>query len=184
MVFTYRTYVHRVLVHLSPDLCGGLASHPSNMFGNKQPATAQLKNVSRNRSGDRKARTGGTGMTAARQSRKDPSSSMGSKKPRHCSRFISSQIHHVDKAANIIYPQSYIKQPLCIATWNTRSLVSDSSKLFQLATNIDDYRLDVLGLTETHMPGVGTEILNNGSLLLFSGRTDNIKRQGVGIVLS
>ncbi|XP_063678489.1 uncharacterized protein LOC134814323 [Bolinopsis microptera] len=34
------------------------------------------------------------------------------------------------------------------------------------------------------MPGSGTTLLDNGSLLIHSGRADGIKRQGVGIFLS
>ena len=34
------------------------------------------------------------------------------------------------------------------------------------------------------MPGSGTSVLGNGSLLIHSGRTDGIKRQGVGLSLS
>ena len=72
-------------------------------------------------------------------------------------------------------PNSYTKQSLCIATWNVLSLVSSSSQLFQLAQNIDNYQIDLLGITETHMPGSGTELLDNGSLFIYSGRSDNIK---------
>ena len=46
------------------------------------------------------------------------------------------------------------------------------------------YKLDVLGLTETHRPGTGEEILDNGSLFINSGRSDGYRRQGVGLVLS
>ena len=34
------------------------------------------------------------------------------------------------------------------------------------------------------MPGSGTEVLDNGSLLVYSGCSDNTHRQGVGILLS
>ncbi|XP_063691186.1 uncharacterized protein LOC134823581 [Bolinopsis microptera] len=59
-----------------------------------------------------------------------------------------------------------------------------STQLYQLSQNIDQYRLDLLGITETHMPGSGTTLLDNGSLLIHSGRVDGIKRQGVGLSLS
>ena len=34
------------------------------------------------------------------------------------------------------------------------------------------------------MPGSGTTLLDNGSLLIHSGRADGFKRQGVGFCLS
>ena len=71
-----------------------------------------------------------------------------------------------------------------MATWNTETLVNNSSKLYQLCKAMDDYKLDVLGITETHMPGKGTLDLANGGLLLYSGSTDGVKRRGVGIALS
>ena len=123
-------------------------------------------------------------MTVVGQSRKDASNLMRTKKPRHFSSVISSDITHVNSVENINNPNSYTKQSLCIATWNVLSLVSSSSQLFQLAQNIDNYQLDLLGITETHMPSTGTEILDNGSLLIYSGRSDKIKRQGVGLALS
>jgi hypothetical protein len=110
---------------------------------------------------------------------------MRTKNSRHCnSSVISSNIAHVNTASNICNPKSYIRQSLCIATWNVLSLVSSSSQLFQLSQNITQFKLDVLGITETHMPGSGTDILDNGALFIYSGRTDGIKRQGVGIALS
>ena len=124
-------------------------------------------------------------MKRTGQSRKDPCTQMRAKNPRHCpSRVISDRITHVDPASNMNRPLNYSKQSLCIATWNVLSLVSSYSKLYQLSDNITNYKLDLLGLTETHMPGTGEELLENGALLLFSGRSDGIKRQGVGIALS
>ena len=123
-------------------------------------------------------------MTTVGQSRKDANCLMRTKKPRHHASIISPNIAHVDTVFNMSHPKSYTKQSLCISTWNVLSLVSSSSKLFELSKNICKYNLDLLCMTETHMPGTGTQILDNGSLFIHSGRTDGIKRQGVGIVLS
>ncbi len=123
-------------------------------------------------------------MKGASQSRKDANTQMRTKNSRHNFCVISSNIAHVNTASNICSPNSYIRQSLCIATWNVLSLVSSSSQLFQLSQNITQYKLDLLGITETHMPGSGTDILDNGALFIYSGRTDGIKRQGVGIALS
>ena len=118
------------------------------------------------------------------QSRKDSNTRMRTKRPRHISSIISPNIALVDTVSNISHPNSYTKQSLCIATWNVRTLVNTSSHLLQLSNNIDQYGLDLLCITETHMPGTGTQILDNGSLFIHSGRTDGIKRQGIGIALS
>ena len=85
------------------------------------------------------------------------------KKARHPSRFICPQITLVDSDSNKINPKSYTKRPLCFATWNVRSLVSDSSKLFQLASVITKYKTDLIGITETHMPGIDLTVLDNGA---------------------
>ena len=123
-------------------------------------------------------------MKGTGQSRKDPRTRMRTRTPRYPPRVISSQITHVDPAICRNNPINYSKQRLCLATWNVRSLVSTSSKLIELSENVDRYRLNLLGLTETHMPDSGEQVLRNGSLLIHSGRTDGIRRQGVGLVLS
>ena len=109
---------------------------------------------------------------------------MKAKRARNCHRIISADIPHINRAQNINTPQNYVMGNLCIGTWNVTSLVSNSSKLYQLSKSIDEYKIDLLEDTETHMPGTGTELLPNGSLLVYSGRTDGHKRQGVGFTLS
>ena len=78
---------------------------------------------------------------------------MKTKRARYCRRIISADIPHIDRAHSINSPQNFIKDKLCIGTWNVTSLVSNSSKLFQLSESIEEYKLDLLGITETHMPG-------------------------------
>ncbi|KAL5268053.1 hypothetical protein ACHWQZ_G004934 [Mnemiopsis leidyi] len=81
-------------------------------------------------------------------------------------------------------PVNIVKKKLCISTWNVTSLVSNSSKLYQLEKSFDEYGLELLGVTETHMPGSGNQTLGNGAVLMFSGRADGVRRSGVGIILS
>ena len=123
-------------------------------------------------------------MKVAGQSPRDPRGQMSVGRTRHCSRFIYSQITHVDSDSNKKQPTNYSKTGLTFGTWNVLSLTSSSSQLFQLSENISEYKLDLLGITETHMPGTGSELLDNGSLLIYSGRTDGIRRQGVGLTPS
>ena len=123
-------------------------------------------------------------MKATGQSLRDPCGQMGTGSTRYCNRFISSSIIHVNSALNKKNPRNHVKGELTLGTWNVLSLTSSSSQLFQLSQCISDYKLDLLGITETHIPGTGSELLDNGSLLIHSGRLDGIRRQGVGLSLS
>ena len=123
-------------------------------------------------------------MKVSGQSLRDPCGQMGKGRTHYCNRFISSYITHVDPDLNKKNPNNHVKGELIFGTWNVLSLTSSSSQLFQLSQCISDYRLDLLGITETHFLGTGSELLNNGSLLIYSGRVDGIRRQGVGLSLS
>ena len=123
-------------------------------------------------------------MKVSGQSLRDPCGQMGKGRTHYCCRFISSRITHVDSDLNKKYPNNHVKGELIFGTWNVLSLTSSSSQLFQLSQCISDYRLDLLGITETHFPGTGSELLDNGSLFIYSGRVDGIRRQGVGLSLS
>ena len=104
------------------------------------------------------------------------------KRTPHSSSFISShQITHVERRTS---PSNSIKNSLNVGTWNELSLENSSSKLFELSQNVSQYRMDVVGLAETHKPGTGAQILDNGSLFINSGRAYGYRRQGVGLVLS
>ena len=128
---------------------------------------------------------GGSSMKRFGQSRKDPKVQMRTKRTPYSYSVISSQqITHVDPVIGRTTPSNFIRNRINVGTWNVRSLESSSSKLYELSQNISRYRLDVLGLTETHKPGTGEEMLENGSLFINSGRTDGYRRQGVGLVLS
>ena len=72
-----------------------------------------------------------------------------------------------------------------LGTWNVRSL-QGLGKLEQLAGEMERYRLAVLAVTETHLPGEGEKLLdvNKGYRLVFSGRTDGRKAEGVGLAFS
>ena len=128
---------------------------------------------------------GDSGMKRSGQSRKDPKVQMRTKRTPYFNSVISSQqITHVDPEKGRTLPCNFIKHRLNVGTWNVLSLESSSSKLFELSQSVSKYRMDVLGLTETHRPGTGEVILDNGSLFINSGRADGYRRQGVGLVLS
>ena len=56
----------------------------------------------------------------------------------------------------------------------------------RLASEMDRYRLAVLAVTETHLPGEGEMLLDEsrGYRMIFSGRTDGRKAEGVGLAFS
>ena len=99
------------------------------------------------------ARNDDTGMKVAVQSLRQPRGQIS------VGRFICPQITHVDSDSSKKQPTNYSKTGLTFGTWNVLSQTSSSSQLFQLSENISEYKLDLLGITETHMPGTGSELL-------------------------
>ncbi|XP_065570214.1 craniofacial development protein 2-like [Artemia franciscana] len=74
------------------------------------------------------------------------------------------------------------KTLLNIGTLNTRTLVNPG-KMDLLLRELNRYKWDLVGLSETHLPRTGEETIC-GTYLLLSGRTDGTHRQGVGFILS
>jgi hypothetical protein len=102
------------------------------------------------------------------------------RRAKRTSSYISAEVVQNNRSSPGI---RLVKHPLAIATWNVTSLLSNSSKMYQLERAFDDYKLDILGVTETHMPESGEKILDNGSLLIYSG-TCRKKEHGVGLMIS
>ena len=123
-------------------------------------------------------------MTGAGQSREDPCVQTGTKRSSHCNRVISCAITEVSPDLSKQNPYNLVKYSFKLSTWNVLSLESSSSKLYELARVTSEYGTDVLTLTETHRPGTGVVVLENGNLFINSGRMDGVRRQGVGVVLS
>ena len=122
-------------------------------------------------------------MKATGQSSRYLCGQMGTGSTRYHNRIISLRINHVDPALNKRFPSNHVNGELILGTWNVLSLTSRSSQLFQLSQCISEYRLDLLRITSTHIPGTDTELMDNGSLLIYSGRADGIRRQGIGLSL-
>ncbi|XP_065562490.1 craniofacial development protein 2-like [Artemia franciscana] len=74
------------------------------------------------------------------------------------------------------------KTVLNIGTLNTQTLAKPG-KMDLLLRELNQYKWDLVGLNETHLPRTGEETISGTSLLL-SGRTDGTHRQGVGFILS
>ena len=70
-----------------------------------------------------------------------------------------------------------------VGTWNVRTL-HQTGKLSQVVREFDNYRLDLLGLSETRWTGSDKKSLQSGHVFIYSGRGDDIHEQGVGLLVS
>ena len=57
------------------------------------------------------------------------------------------------------------------------------AKALELTRELECYRVAIAGISETHWPGQGEKRIN-GFQFLYSGRNDNVRRDGVALVLS
>ncbi|KAM8884759.1 uncharacterized protein ACB058_000780 [Synchiropus picturatus] len=71
---------------------------------------------------------------------------------------------------------------LALGTWNVTSLEGKEPELVQEA---ERYRLDIVGLSSTHSLGSGTQLLEKGWTLYFSGVVRGERRRaGVGLLIA
>ena len=75
------------------------------------------------------------------------------------------------------------KNRLSIGTWNVRTMIQES-KIDQLEEIMQEYKIDILAITETRWSGMDKIITPNGNTLILSGRDDELKRQGVALLLN
>ena len=69
-----------------------------------------------------------------------------------------------------------------IGFWNVRTMFQ-SSKAAQVAKEFEEYRLDVLGISECRWTGKDRMILNSGQTLIWSGKEKD-HEGGVAMMLS
>lgn len=74
------------------------------------------------------------------------------------------------------------KHRLKIGTWNVRTM-DELNNEFILFGEMNRYKVDIVGVTETHTPGNGA-VTTKGGLILYSGRKDKDQRQGVAVAIS
>ncbi|KAK3538435.1 hypothetical protein QTP86_002335 [Hemibagrus guttatus] len=78
-------------------------------------------------------------------------------------------------------PKPWTKN-LAFGTWNVTSL---GGKEPELVREVERYRLEIVGLASTHSLGSGTQLLERGWTLLFSGVPhDERRRAGVGLLIA
>ena len=93
-----------------------------------------------------------------------------------------SQVHlEAARSTTIILPRTTTTS----GTWNVRTIY-DTGKTAQVAAEMRNYRLSILGISESRWNGSGQRRLITGELLLFSGHEqENAPRtQGVALMLS
>ena len=78
--------------------------------------------------------------------------------------------------ATIFTERSKNDSPLRAGTFNARSLKSNIKKI-TIIQDFEQYRLDILGLTETWLNGAGVDTYDNGHVLYRSGGSSS--RAGV-----
>lgn len=78
-----------------------------------------------------------------------------------------------------------IRENIFIGAWNVRTL-HETGKLEQVSQEIDKYKLDIVGLSETRWNGSGSTRVGDQQLMIYSGNTDvNDKHEkGVAILLA
>jgi len=71
---------------------------------------------------------------------------------------------------------------LALGTWNVTLLAGEEPELVR---EVERYQLEIVGLTSTHSQGSGTELLERGWTLFYSGVTRGERRRaGVGLLVS
>ena len=93
---------------------------------------------------------------------------------------ISDMVTDEEMRQNKKDPQNYTKKCLYVCT----TIVSNSSKIQQLVRALDHYRLDILGITKTHMPYSGEYSFPEDHRLFYSGWDDRNGSEGIGIALA
>ena len=76
-----------------------------------------------------------------------------------------------------------VSSGLNIETWNVRTQQTDGNWEI-LLDEASKFRIDVLGLCETHMIGKETLLSKDEYTILLSNRADGMRREGVGIMIS
>ena len=69
-----------------------------------------------------------------------------------------------------------------IGTWNV-AIIKNYYRIDILTDEFRRFELDLLGVSETHIPGLGSLKLGDIAFV-YSGRNDGVHRQGVGLMMS
>ena len=72
---------------------------------------------------------------------------------------------------------------LRIGNWNARTLLQGGNAA-QVATEMEKQRIELMGISETHWTGQGKIQIDDGMSIIYSGRDDEIHREGVAIMMT
>ncbi|XP_063420210.1 craniofacial development protein 2-like [Mytilus trossulus] len=75
------------------------------------------------------------------------------------------------------------KSLLRVGGWNVRTMY-EVGKTAQIEKEMLNYNIDILGISECRWTGYGSVITTNGQKIVYSGRKDNIHREGVAIIMN
>ena len=71
---------------------------------------------------------------------------------------------------------------IAIGTWNVRTMY-ETGKTAQVAAEMRNYNLTILGISEARWTGCGQKRLVSGEMLLFSGHEDENAPHTLGVAL-
>ena len=75
------------------------------------------------------------------------------------------------------------KSVLSVGGWNVRTMY-EVGKTAQVEKEMDNYNIDILGISECRWTGCGSVTTEMGHKIVYSGRSDNIHRGGVAITMN
>ncbi|XP_063397237.1 craniofacial development protein 2-like [Mytilus trossulus] len=78
----------------------------------------------------------------------------------------------------LVHPRKQIK----VGCWNVRTMYA-SGKTYQVVNEMNNYGIDVLGISECRWTGTGNINLRGGETMLYSGQTDR-HEYGVALIIS
>ena len=75
------------------------------------------------------------------------------------------------------------KNKIRVGSWNVRTLYQ-AGKLQQVLREMENYKVEVLCVSEARWIDSGKRTLSSGHTILYSGRSDNQHRGGVAIIVT
>ncbi|XP_068234164.1 craniofacial development protein 2-like [Palaemon carinicauda] len=92
---------------------------------------------------------------------------------------------HSPRRSRVVRIHRFIntKEKLDIVKWNVRN-INHIGKLHQVDHEFMKCTLDIFVLTETRCKNTGKDTLDQGNVYIYSGRTDGVGREGVGIMMT
>lgn len=75
-----------------------------------------------------------------------------------------------------------VKTKLRIGFWNVRTMF-ETAKTAQVVREMQNYKLHILGISESRWTGFGQSTTGTGETIIYSGRDDNLHSAGVALIL-